>query len=104
LDTRQGDAIDYALLYYALLRLAKIPVKVSAIPNELSPGGLYMEVNSNIPKLKMNQITVNPRLVTGEDLVGIPLYITSSNGNFAQAWYKGATICRKLKAKKNSAP
>jgi hypothetical protein len=105
-DARQGNEIDYALLYYALLKIAQIPVNAVPIPAslELPDRGLYLNVNSNVPRTELKKITVNSWLVEGEDHVWIPLYITPSNANFAQAWYKGAIICQKIKAARNYSP
>jgi hypothetical protein len=104
LDLKRGNAIDYALLYYTLLTMAKIPVQIVTLDAnlELTSRGLLIKINSGISRAEMPKITVNPRLVEGDKELWAPLYITPLNSNFVQAWYRGAMICRRRA--QNSSP
>ncbi len=86
LEYRQGNDLDVARLYLALLNAAG----VEAQPRGDNNVPLFIVFNSNIPAGEAQSITVNKKLYFVEkDTVWFPIQITSSTDNFIKAWYRG---------------
>jgi len=89
LENCQGNDLDVARLYLALLNAAG----VEAQPRGDNKVPLFIVFNSNIPVGEAQSITVNKKLYFVEnDTVWFPIQITSSTDNFIKAWYRGSEV------------